>query len=372
MVRRRPDGARRRARGSGARLAGDHGDLLWDDLAADDAGLAAWCAERWLGACRRLEPPPPPRCAATRVALHRLAEQVLAPARQRANGKIALRYSPAGSGRRSSATTSRSASRAPSWSSSSRRRAPRPLTSLAAAGRACRGRRSRLSRRAPGRSTRRRAASSATGTASRLRCSSSCAPRPARARAFAGAAVDRALRPRRRAGAKDAGARRGYGGSPGDERHSEPYLSWCPGRPHARRATDGTPPAIPAPSSRSPSCSGAADQRAAALEFFRGRLRALTTGYAPRTGERRAGTAGCQVGRRARASYGKLVGRSNTPRVGRGEVAPSDDPAAARSSRSCHSSWSKRPRPAARPAAGCRAGGRGSRRSRRRGPRGRS
>ena len=97
MVRRRPDGARRRARGSRARLAGDHGDLLWDDLAADDAGLAAWCAERWLGAYRRLEAPPP-SLPATRLALHRLAEHVLTPARQRANGKIALRYVAGGFG----------------------------------------------------------------------------------------------------------------------------------------------------------------------------------------------------------------------------------------------------------------------------------
>src|SRR4051794_3602051 len=34
------------------------GDVLWNDLAGDDHELAAWCAERWLGAYRRLEPVP--------------------------------------------------------------------------------------------------------------------------------------------------------------------------------------------------------------------------------------------------------------------------------------------------------------------------
>ncbi len=30
------------------------GDRLWDELSAEDPDLAAWCAERWLGAHRRL------------------------------------------------------------------------------------------------------------------------------------------------------------------------------------------------------------------------------------------------------------------------------------------------------------------------------
>jgi hypothetical protein len=73
------------------------GDLLWDQLDRDDAALADWCAERWLGAYRRLGPAPA-TLVATRAALHRLAERVIAPARERANGKIGLRYTRAGFG----------------------------------------------------------------------------------------------------------------------------------------------------------------------------------------------------------------------------------------------------------------------------------
>src|SRR3954449_7793727 len=36
------------------------GDRTWDEVARDDGDLAAWCADRWLGAWRRLPPPPPP------------------------------------------------------------------------------------------------------------------------------------------------------------------------------------------------------------------------------------------------------------------------------------------------------------------------
>jgi hypothetical protein len=73
------------------------GDLLWQDLAAGDEQLAAWCAERWLGPYRRLEPAPP-TLGVTRTALHRVAEAVIAPARQRANGKIGLRWTLGGFG----------------------------------------------------------------------------------------------------------------------------------------------------------------------------------------------------------------------------------------------------------------------------------
>jgi hypothetical protein len=73
------------------------GDVLWDDVARDDSELAAWAAERWLGAWRPL-PAAPPTLAATRVALHRLAAEVIAPTRQRANGRIGLRYTHGGFG----------------------------------------------------------------------------------------------------------------------------------------------------------------------------------------------------------------------------------------------------------------------------------
>jgi hypothetical protein len=73
------------------------GDVLWDELAREDTGLQAWCAERWLGAYRRLSPAPA-SLVRTRLALHRLAEHVISPARKRANGKIALRYTRDGFG----------------------------------------------------------------------------------------------------------------------------------------------------------------------------------------------------------------------------------------------------------------------------------
>jgi hypothetical protein len=73
------------------------GDVLWDDLAADDAELADWCAERWLGAYRRLRPLPP-GYAATRDTLHGLAERVVSPARAGVNGKIGLRFTRGGFG----------------------------------------------------------------------------------------------------------------------------------------------------------------------------------------------------------------------------------------------------------------------------------
>jgi hypothetical protein len=73
------------------------GDLRWADLVADDRRLAEWCAERWLAAYRRLGPLPP-GLVDTRLAMHRLAESVISPARQKANGKIGLRYTRGGFG----------------------------------------------------------------------------------------------------------------------------------------------------------------------------------------------------------------------------------------------------------------------------------
>jgi hypothetical protein len=55
-----------------------------------------WCAERWLGAWKRLEPLPP-RFAETRIALHKIAEAVVSPARKPDN-EIALRYTRGGFG----------------------------------------------------------------------------------------------------------------------------------------------------------------------------------------------------------------------------------------------------------------------------------
>jgi hypothetical protein len=73
------------------------GDLRWDELIAEDRALAGWCSERGLGAHRRLEAVPA-GLPATRAALHRLAEHVISPARAHANGKIGLRFTRGGFG----------------------------------------------------------------------------------------------------------------------------------------------------------------------------------------------------------------------------------------------------------------------------------
>jgi hypothetical protein len=74
----------------------NRGDHTWDEIAAEDPDIAPWCADRWLGAWKRLEPLPP-SFAETRVALHRIAEGVVALERLPAN-EIALRYTRGGFG----------------------------------------------------------------------------------------------------------------------------------------------------------------------------------------------------------------------------------------------------------------------------------
>jgi hypothetical protein len=56
-----------------------------------------WAAHRWLGPYKPLEPAPG-TLGETRRALHLLAERVISPARQRANGKIGLRWTLGGFG----------------------------------------------------------------------------------------------------------------------------------------------------------------------------------------------------------------------------------------------------------------------------------
>ena len=73
------------------------GDLMWVDVARDDPALAEFCRERWLGPWKRLESLPP-RFAETRRALHRVAEDVMKPAREAATGKFGLRYTRGGFG----------------------------------------------------------------------------------------------------------------------------------------------------------------------------------------------------------------------------------------------------------------------------------
>jgi len=72
-------------------------DSTWDEWVRDRPEHASWAAARWLGAYLRL-PRPPAAHADTRLALHRLAAYVVSPARRRANGKMALRWTLGGLG----------------------------------------------------------------------------------------------------------------------------------------------------------------------------------------------------------------------------------------------------------------------------------
>jgi hypothetical protein len=74
----------------------NRGDLTWDEVARQEPDLAPWCAERWLGAWRPLEPLPA-NFAETRKALHEVANGVVAPARKPEN-EISLRYTRGGFG----------------------------------------------------------------------------------------------------------------------------------------------------------------------------------------------------------------------------------------------------------------------------------
>ena len=74
----------------------NRGDLTWDEVAEQDPELASWCADRWLGAWKKLDALPS-TFARTTDALHKVAEAVVAPARMPKN-EIALRYTRGGFG----------------------------------------------------------------------------------------------------------------------------------------------------------------------------------------------------------------------------------------------------------------------------------
>jgi hypothetical protein len=74
----------------------NRGDLTWDEVAQQEPEIGPWCAERWLGAWKRLEPLSA-TFAETRIVLHKVAEAVVAPARKPEN-EISLRYTRGGFG----------------------------------------------------------------------------------------------------------------------------------------------------------------------------------------------------------------------------------------------------------------------------------
>ncbi len=73
------------------------GSKDWDRWLLAFPEYGDWVAERWLGGERGL-PPLPTDFVETRLALHRLASAVIAPARSAANGKFGLRYTLGGFG----------------------------------------------------------------------------------------------------------------------------------------------------------------------------------------------------------------------------------------------------------------------------------
>ncbi len=73
------------------------GATSWNDWAAEHPEHSDWVASRWLGADRKLGAAPA-SLVETRLALHRLAAYVIAPARHAANGKFGLRWTLGGFG----------------------------------------------------------------------------------------------------------------------------------------------------------------------------------------------------------------------------------------------------------------------------------
>jgi len=254
------------------------GELRWEDLIAEDPGLGEWCAERWLGAHRRLGPLPG-RLVASRLALHRLAEGVIAPARRNANGKIGLRFTRGGFG-------------TPFFAADVQLRVhgemlivqagederSAPITTLAEMA-AHVG--PELLPEAPEDSAPLevdRACSVflgewfgfAASTLEELRAGAADALEPSRVQIWP-EHFDAAIE----IGAESSGRRAGYGASPGDELHPQPYLYVVPwGEVPAGELWQAT--AFRGAELSYPALLAAEDQREAALRFFRERLDALT------------------------------------------------------------------------------------------------
>ena len=198
-------------------------DLRWDDLAATDPELAEWCADRWLGAYRQVGPVPA-ELVPTRIALHRVAEQVVSPARRNANGKIGLRYTRGGFG-------------TPFFGADVQVRV--------------------------------RGAELVLQDASGERAGAGNEADPSRVQLWP-EQFDLAVE----LGSEAKGSRAAYGLSPGDEHHPEPYLyvaPWvAPAPGELWQATGFSGAELPYSE-----LLGVPDQRGTALAFFRARLRAL-------------------------------------------------------------------------------------------------
>ena len=228
------------------------GDLLWVDLVREEPGLAEFCRERWLGPWKRLEPVPA-EFAETRRALHRIAEDVMKPAREKANGKFGLRYTRGGFG-------------TPFFGDDRQLRVERDeLVTVEAEAE----RRTKLEVD-PG-------AAAAVGdwfgfaasVLEELRAGAGPDLEPSRVQLWP-EHFDMAVE----LGSESGGRRAGYGCSPGDDAHPDPYIYVAPWEPPPAddlwNATAFRGAELPYAE-----LLDATDQRGLALEFFRTRLEAL-------------------------------------------------------------------------------------------------
>ncbi len=254
------------------------GDLRWSELAAADAELAAWCSERWLAAYPRLGRAPA-ALAPTRSALHRLAEAVISPAREAANGKIGLRYTLGGFGTPFFGLDAQLRVEGATLVVQDREGARRaPITSLAAAARAV-GELlppSGLEFESDPLDVDPEAASFigqwfgfAASVLEQLRAEAAPEHQPSRVQLWP-EHFDMAVE----LGDPEGGRRAAYGLSPGDDSHSEPYVyvaPWVAPEPgELWQATTFSGAELPFPA-----LLAASDQRAAVLDFLRIRAAAL-------------------------------------------------------------------------------------------------
>jgi hypothetical protein len=231
------------------------GDLTWDELARDDRDLAAWCADRWLGAWRRLAPLPG-RYVCCREVLHGYAEGMLKPAREAANGKIGLRHARDGFG-------------TPFFGEDEQLRVEGVELVRVEGG-------EEASREAIGGVSAEAVAALAdwygfvTSVLEELRAQAAPELEASRVQLW-----PEHFDVSTELGAEAAAARAGYGGSPGDDGHDEPYLYVVPWTAEPEGELWGAEGFVGAELPYA-DLLAADDQRATALDFFAARLRALT------------------------------------------------------------------------------------------------
>jgi hypothetical protein len=217
--------------------------------------------------------PAPPALAATREALHRLAEDVLSPIQAAANGDIHFRWTPGGFG-------------TPRFGEDRQLRVEGDCLVIAAGGE---------SRTQPITSMREMASfvggQSAGFSDARLEVDGGAARWLGDFFGFAFALLEQIaaegkdpapirLWPEHfdianEMGTEAGGSRATYGASPGDERHAEPYLYVAPWRPPPEPAELWNATGFVGAELTLSELLAAEDQRAAALEFFRQRMDAL-------------------------------------------------------------------------------------------------